>query len=184
MARLAAPAPDALTPAQQRLSAAVGGKRSGGAARGPWGVLLHRPALMEKAAALGDYIRDDMAVAPKLRELAVIAVARHYGAPYEWHAHARSAREAGLDAAVIEAVRTRTPPPFADEAEAATHALAAELLATRAVSGATYDRAVAALGEAAVIELVTAAGFYALVATILVVFDIEAPDGAGDVLPA
>jgi 4-carboxymuconolactone decarboxylase len=52
-----------------------------------------------------------------------------------------------------------------------------ELLATQAVSDATYARAVAAFGEAGVVDLTAVAGYYATLAMILNVARTPVPAG-------
>ena len=54
----------------------------------------------------------------------------------------------------------------------------AELVATGRVSDATYARAVAALGEAGLVDLVGVVGYYTLVAFTLNAREVPAPDGA------
>lgn len=154
MARIGPIPLDQMTPEQRRINDAIAGKRGGGPAKGPFGVWLRTPALAEKAAALGDYLRAELTIPPKLQELAILVVARHWTAQYEWHAHARHAAEVGIDPAIVEAIRTRREPKIA-----------------------AYARAVMLLGEQAVVDLVTTIGFYVMVAVVLVGFRVDIPDG-------
>lgn len=183
MARIDVIPLDRMTPEQRRVNDHIASKRIGGVARGPFGLWLRRPELAEKAAAFGDYVRDELGIDRKLSELAILAIARHYTAQYEWFAHERHARKFGLADETIEAIRTRKEPALADEKEKAVYALATELLKTQTVSDATYDRALAALGEQDLIDLATTIGFYTMVAMMLVTFRVDVPDGAPDPLP-
>ena len=53
-----------------------------------------------------------------------------------------------------------------------------ELSETKALGDATYGRAVAALGEELLVELISAAGLYTMVAMLLNAFDAPVPEGA------
>ncbi len=55
--------------------------------------------------------------------------------------------------------------------------LCAELYRTREIGDATYARAIEALGEAGVVEIVAVAGFYTMVALTLNAFQVDIPDG-------
>ncbi len=174
MARL--PMPDKLTARQREvLDAITAGPRGG--ARGPFAALLRSPELCEKAQELGAFCRFGTSLGPRLSELAILVTAREWTAQYEWFAHARLAREAGLDEAVIDAIRDRRRPEGMAEDEAAIYDLATELYAAKRVSDAAYGRAVAALGEAGVVETIGVMGYYCLVSMVLNVSGVELPEG-------
>src|ERR1700737_4199412 len=88
---------------------------SRGSIRGPFGVLLHSPELARRAAALGGYLRYESSLDPRLRETAVMATAGLNDCAYEWAAHEPIAREAGVPAEVIDAIRQRRPADLAAE---------------------------------------------------------------------
>ena len=180
MARLPPTPREALTPEQLRVNDLVqaGRGRSGGLAGGPFAVLLRDPALTEKVVALYHHLRHDLAAPQRLCELAILVTARAWTAQYEWYAHEKHAVPAGLDAAVVDAIRHRRKPVFTKQDEAITYELATELQERRALSEATYARAVELLGERLVIELVTLIGFYTMLAILLVGFDVDIPQDA------
>ncbi len=116
MPRLAPLDLDKLTPDQKKVAdAIVAGPR--GALRGPFEPWLRSPHLADRAQKLGEYCRFNSSLPQDLAELAICLVGRHFKAQYEFYAHARLAKEAGLAPAIIEAVRTRATPPFTREAE-------------------------------------------------------------------
>ena len=174
---------DRMTPEQRRINDAIAGKRGGGPAKGPFGLWLRTPELAEKAAALGDYLRANLVIPQKLQELAILVVARHWTAQYEWFAHARHAAAVGIDPAVVEAIRTRREPVIRDDKEAIVYRVAKELCESRNLSDDAYARAITLLGEQAVIDLVTTIGFYVMVAVVLVGFRVDIPDGGAKPLP-
>ena len=66
--------------------------------RGPFSVLMHSPGLAQKVMEAGAQVRLGSTLTQTERELAVIAVAREKDAGYEWAAHVRAGRAAGLRA--------------------------------------------------------------------------------------
>jgi len=174
---------DEMTPEQRRINDAIAGKRGGGQAKGPFGIWLRTPALAAKAAAFGDHLRAELSIPQKLQELAILVVARHWSAQYEWFAHARHAAEVGIEPAIVEAIRTRRAPSISDDKEAIVYRVAKELCETRNLSDDAYARAVTLLGEQAVVDLVTTIGFYVMVAMVLVGFRVDVPDGGPKPLP-
>jgi len=117
------------------------------------------------------------ALEPRLSELAILCTARHWTAQFEWYAHEPMARDGGLAQTVIDAVRERRRPDFAHADEAAVYDFCGELYADGRVSQATYERAVAELGQRGVVDLVGILGYYALVSMTLNVFEMPLPDG-------
>lgn len=180
MARLPPTPREALSPEQLRVNELIqaGRGRSGGLAGGPFGVLLRDPALTEKVVALYHHLRHELTAPQRLCELAILVTARAWTAQYEWYAHAKHAVPAGLDAAVVEAIRDRRKPNFSKQDEEIVYELAAELQERRSLSEATYARARDVLGETILIELVTLVGFYTMLAILLVGFDVDIPKDA------
>lgn len=80
-------------------------------------------------------------LAPRLRELVILHVAKLADAPYVWQQHEPAARAGGVTDAEIDALASGTIPSRLDPAEAA-----ALRFSTSAVSGAVSDHAFAAAG--------------------------------------
>jgi 4-carboxymuconolactone decarboxylase len=171
---------EALSPEQLRVNDLIqaGRGRSGGLAGGPFAIWLRDPALTERTVALYHHLRHELTAPQRLCELAILVTARAWTAQYEWHAHEKHAVPAGLDAAVVDAIRNRRTPVFSKQDEAITYGLAIELQERRALSEASYAKAREVLGETLLIELVTLIGFYTMLAVVLVGFDVEIPRGA------
>lgn len=176
MTRLAELAPDRMTAEQKRIHDEIAAAR-GGHARGPFAIWLRRPDLADAANRLGNVLRRKSRFESRLFELMVLVVMRHWSAQYAWHVHEAAARNAGLDSAIIDAIRARRRPDFKREDERLIYDTITELNESRALSPAAYERALAALGQDLLIELVAGAGFYTMVAMTLVGFDVPAVDG-------
>ncbi len=176
MPRLAPLDLDNLTPEQKKVAdAIVSGPRGG--LRGPFEPWLRSPTLADRAQKLGEYCRFDNSLPNDLSELAICLVGRHFKAQYEFYAHARLARQAGLSAEIVEAIRTRATPPFTREVERVIYDFVTEYLETNRVAQANYKRAVDAFGEQGVVDLVGVCGYYMLVSMTLNVFEMPLPPG-------
>jgi len=151
---------------QQRVAQAVASGPRGGL-RGPFHTLLRSPELADRVRHLGDYIRYEGIVPAPLRELAILLVARHWSASYEWHAHRRHAATAGLDPAIADAIEVGARPEKLSADEALVYEFVSELLSTGDVSDPTFDAAKARFGERMLVELVGTAGYYSFIALVL-----------------
>lgn len=169
--------PSTLTPDEKKLHDEIAGPR-GGAVGGPFAVWMRRPEIAARANEFGNAIRLNGTLDKRLFELAVLVIARYWSAQYEWFVHEPAARNAGLDDAIIEAIRHGRAPTFTAANERLVYDLTGELCATRTVSDATYERATAALGTELLIELITVIGFYTIAAMVINVFDAPVPNGA------
>ncbi len=174
--RLTTIKPEQMSPEQRAvLEATIAGKR--GRMPPPAEAWLHSPVLAQRAQHLGEFIRYDTSLPPALNELAILVTAKHWNSHYEWYAHRRLALAAGLDAAIIDAIRDGRDPPLADAGARAIYDYATALHRNRHVSQAQHDAMVAAYGERGVVELVGTCGYYTLVSMTLNAFDVPLPDG-------
>ncbi len=167
--------PESLSPEQKAVHDRIAGTR-GGVVRGPFAIWLRQPAIADAADRLGTILRQG-SLDKRLFELMVLVVARHWSAQYEWYAHAKQGLAAGLTADVVDAVKERRKPLFARDDERLLYDLVTEMNESKTLSQATYDRALGALGLDQTIELVTAIGFYTMVAIMLNGFDAPVPHG-------
>jgi 4-carboxymuconolactone decarboxylase len=142
---------------------------------GPFNAYLYTPKIGDAAQTLAGLLRFDSMLPGDLREIAICAVGQHWQADYEFYAHAKVARNEGVDEATIEALRQGKPP--ADPKHAAIAGFVREMLAERKVSDATYAAAHAILGDQGMVELVLLAGCYCMVSANLNVFRPPFPDG-------
>lgn len=134
---------------------------------GPFIPLLRSPELMNRARAMGDYLRYKSSLPPRLSEFVILLTARRWTQQYEWNAHQAPALQGGLRADIVAAVAEgRRPERLADDEEA-VYALWDELQAHQSVSDATYARAIATLGEQGVIDALGITGYYTMLAMVL-----------------
>ncbi len=167
--------PATMSPEQQRVAAAISGAR--GNVRGPFTVWLRNPKLAELANTLGIALRDSKTIERRLFELAVITVCRAWSVQYAWSAHVGAAEKAGVAPETIAAIRDNRRPDFKRDDERVVYDVATEIMQTKELSQATYDRAVAQFGIEGTVDLVSTVGYYAMVGIFLKSFDVPTPTG-------
>jgi 4-carboxymuconolactone decarboxylase len=168
--------PADLGPEQQKIWQEIAsGPR--GSVPAPLQIWLRSPALAENAQRLGAFCRYGTSLEPRLSELAILLTARHWTAHYEWYAHEKFARKAGIGDAVIAAIAARRKPELSREDEQAVYDFCQEYYRDHRVDDATFARAMAQLGERGVVDLVGIMGYYALISATLNVFEVPVPPG-------
>jgi 4-carboxymuconolactone decarboxylase len=162
------PMPDAAAMSADQRAAAqalIASPRKG--VYGPFLPLLRSPALLDRMAKVGEYLRFESVLDARIRELATCAVARHVSNQFEWKMHAPLARQAGVAEATIEALRAGARPRQLPADEEAALDFVRELLATHGISDPTYAAALAAFGEQGLVELTTLIGYFATVSWLM-----------------
>lgn len=175
MARLPDPF-STLTPDAKRVYEKITAKR-GQMRGGPFASLMHHPALAEKVGDLGEFLRFGGTLPGDIREMAILITARSVNQAYEWVAHARIGRTEKLPDDVIERIRTRgdlatLPPRYARPAQVVQHVLRYE-----SIPQGLQDEVKSELGMTELMELVTLAGQYRMIAGVLFAFDSPLPEG-------
>lgn len=182
MARIPPITEGTLTPAQRRVyDKVVAGPRGG--VIGPLRAVLHSPELADRWQALGEYLRFNSSLPLALRELAIICAGRYWNSELEWQVHARVARDTGIAADVIEAIRTATAPSFKNADEAAVYRLTRELLHSGHASDEAYDEVRERLGVEGIVDLVALVGYYSMVAMTLNAHAVPLPSFSSAIEP-
>ena len=150
----------------------------GYAIRGPWVVLLRSPPVMRAVRMMNDYLRFKSQVAESIKEMMILIAAREWTQQYVWNSHYPAALKAGLRRETADAISVRKRPAGMSGDEEAAYDLATEILAFKRVSDATYARAVAAFGEAGVIDLLSIVGQYSSLAIVMNTTQTPLPEGA------
>jgi 4-carboxymuconolactone decarboxylase len=146
-----------------------------GALAGPFGLMLHDPALGRPLQELGSALRYRSGLSDRLREIAILAVAAATGSEFERYAHERVGRAAGLTEEELTDLAARRF-TSADAVEAAGYLFCRRLLDERSdLTDVEYAELHEALCEITLIELVVLVGYYRTLAQLLNVFDIGAP---------
>ena len=150
---------------------------------GPFNAFLHLPALGKHWSAIGEGLRFRTVLDRGLFELAVLIIAVHWRSGHEWAAHARLAREAGIDQAVIDALRRGERPSLSRPEEEAVFQFVHQLVTKRRVDDSAYETLVSVLGKDQVVELANTVGYYLALAAMLNAFDVHPPKDLDDPWP-
>jgi 4-carboxymuconolactone decarboxylase len=148
-----------------------------GQVRGPFAVWLRNPELAEYTLRLQDLFASRVKLERRLVQLIILVSARLATAQFAWFVHEPHALKLGVAPDIIEAIRERRTPTFTREDERLVYDITLELNSTRSLSEATYRRGIAMFGEQALVELVSAVGFYVMVAMTLNAFEVPVPGG-------
>jgi 4-carboxymuconolactone decarboxylase len=148
-----------------------------GSLQGPFNAMLYSPVVGGPLQDLGAALRFRTAFTKREREIATLVVAAHHRSDYEWYAHERLARRAGLTDDELTGLRTGTEPVLADARERIIYQVARALVTDGDLTGPVFTEAVATLGRPALVELVTLVGYYSTLALQMRVFRVGVPEG-------
>lgn len=173
--RYAPAAADALNDAQRAVFDQIAaGPR--GRVLAPHRLLIASPRLADIAQRMGAFLRYDSSLRPSLSELAILVVARHWSADYEWAHHRPLALQVGVPPSVVDALENDEAPQFDDDQAAALHAAARMLLTTGRLDDATFVWATTTLGDEGFVDLIGILGYYSMLAMLLNAY--ETPSNA------
>ena len=144
---------------------------------GPFNAMVHAPDAGGPLGSLGAALRFGTSLGRRLTEVAILTVATRWQAEFEWSAHARIAREAGVPDAVVDAIGAGKEPVFAADDERIVHATVGELITSGHLSPASYAAAHELLGNTGVVELVALCGYYTTISFLLNAFEVAPPAG-------
>lgn len=173
---------DQMTARQREVAADIAsGPR--GALKGPFLALIHNPELASRVQALGEHLRFGTGLSQHLVEIGVLVTARRWSCQYEWHAHARIAREAGVTDSIIDAIAVDARPSVMSADEALIYQFAHETVWQGSPSGDSFDALTARFGKPATLDVMAVCGYYTLLAFVLNAADFTLPAGASQLVP-
>jgi len=184
MPRLDTLDPEQLNDAQREVYDAIqSGPRGKMPLVGPFAVWVRSPTIGNAVQTLGGVARFGTDLTEDVKEVAICTVGAHYHAKFEFAAHARLARNAGVDSEAVDALQAGAAPSFPNDEQATAHAVAKQLVEQHRIQDETYAKAVDLFGEARLIELVSIIGYYTLVSFTLNAFEVPLGDNMDDPFP-
>ena len=181
MARLPNLEKDQLSPADQPFYESIADSR--GSVRGPYGVLLHSPDLAARVAHTGTYVRFNFDMSEALKETIIITTAREIRSQYEFSAHARLARQAGVSDDTIKAIANGSAPAGLSGDEELLVRYVKELVQNHKITDQTFNAVKDKFGTQRTVEITGLVGHYLLVGQILLAFEVDLPDGVEPEIP-
>ena len=175
--------PEAMSPAQREVAAEISaGPR--GEVRGPFIALLHNPELARRVQKLGEHLRWEGKLPPRLKELAVLVTARRWICQHEWVMHSKLALSGGLAPELVEAIRQGKEPHGMSEEERAVYTFCREAHATGRVGEEAFQSIQNRFGLDGALELLALNGYYTLMAMVLNTAGLPLPGNAEPPLKA
>jgi 4-carboxymuconolactone decarboxylase len=114
---------------------------------------------------------------PHVRELAILVACRETNYNLEWNGHEPAAIKAGVDAKVVDVVRTGGALTGLDDADAAVIRFGRELIGDRKMSSATFAKAEQLYGQKGAMDLVAVMSTYAVSGFYAIAVDEHPPAG-------
>jgi 4-carboxymuconolactone decarboxylase len=188
--RLPWPIPEELgEPARALYDCIAGGPRAAGPQvfpltdadgrlNGPFNAMLVNPEVGAAVQELGSAIRYKTRFAARAREIAILELAQLRRSEFEWYAHVRIGRQAGLTADELSSLRTGDVATTFSAAERMVRDVVRHLVVERDLDDATYFAASELLGEQDLYYVVALVGHYESLALALRVFRTPLPAGA------
>ncbi|MFD5002957.1 carboxymuconolactone decarboxylase family protein [Streptomyces mutabilis] len=136
------------------------------------GLLLHHPALAESFLTFSAHLLARNSLPDKVRELAILRVARRRGCRYEWEQHVVIGRRAGVTEEELEQVRAG--------ADTLVNRAVDELETSSTLSDGTYARLAREFDSRQLLDFVFTVGAYGMLAAALNTFEVEPDAGLGD----
>lgn len=144
-------------------------------------LMAHAETSFRPLLRLGTSILGQQQLSAKLRELAILRVARLEQAEYEWVQHVPIAKAAGVgDAQVAALEQDRLDEDVFDALERAVLRFTDEVVEQATASEGLVKELSERLSDRELVELLLAIGFYMTVARLMNVCDIDLEPPAGD----
>jgi len=140
-----------------------------GSVPSPFLAMLDVPELADTIQKVGEQIRFAGCLDGADRELAILATAATVGCGYEWHYHAPIAQKAGLELEAIDATRGGIKPGSEGARWAVLIRFCESVVRDRNVSDTQLAGIVALVGREGASELIAICGYYALLASFIMI---------------
>jgi 4-carboxymuconolactone decarboxylase len=118
-----------------------------------------------------------------LKETIIITTAREIRSQYEFSAHARLARQAGVSDDTIKAIANGSAPAGLSGDEELLVRYVKELVQNHKITDQTFNAVKDKFGTQRTVEITGLVGHYLLVGQILLAFEVDLPDGVEPEIP-
>ncbi len=145
--------------------------------RGPAGLHLYSTKTVDAHNEINRYLRHEAGFDPKIREVAILTVAREMDSRFEWAAHEPEALKVGVAPDAIDVIKHRKSTAGLSEIEAAIIEFGRQAVGKHTVDAAAYVRLKAFFTPEQLVDLVLLMGNYAGTAVLLAAFDMQVADG-------
>jgi 4-carboxymuconolactone decarboxylase len=145
--------------------------------RGPSGIYLYSTKTVEPHTTINRYLRHEAGFDPKVREVAILTVAREMDSRFEWAAHEPEALTVGVAPEIIEVIKHRKPTAGLSELDAAIIEFGRQVVGKHKVTSEAFARLKALFAPHQLVDLALLMGDYAGTAILLAAMDMQVPEG-------
>ena len=142
---------------------------------GPYTALMHVPELADRVASVGEYLRFHGRLPGFEREFAILLTAKLNQSRFEWVVHEPVARKEGLQEEYLEYVRSGKESELTPRLKLIV-SLINSLSQEKVLSQKIYAELENNFSRDEIIELVSIAGFYQMLALVIAAFDVPEPE--------
>src|ERR1700761_5298823 len=143
--------------------------------RGPAGIHLYSTKTVEAHGTINRYLRHEAGFDPKVREVAILTVAREMDSRFEWAAHEPEALTVGVAPEVVDVIKYRKSTAGLSELDAAIIEFGRQAVGQHKVCPEVFARLKALFAPSKLVDLVLLMGDYAGTAILLAAFDMQVP---------
>lgn len=147
---------------------------------GPFNPWLRAPAAGIHLQALGSAVRSETSLDPVVTEIAILTVVSHWGAEFEWQAHAAMAKSLKVADTVLVALRHGKDPDLPSKAQRIAHTACKQIVQNGSLDEATYLEVQGEFGDRGTVELVSICGYYSAVSFVINTFVVLPPAPSRD----
>ncbi|MCS0631183.1 carboxymuconolactone decarboxylase family protein [Telluria mixta] len=165
--------------AQQKVIARLGEGR--GRIPTPFNIWLHNPRLAEGMEIIGTHVDHSPVLSEAETEVAILATAVFWRAPYVIANHRRHALKAGVPEEAVAAILAGRRPENVDGRLGVVCDAVGDILAGGVIDDARFAAYEATLGRAAIAELLVTIGYFTSVSLAMSLHALPPRDGTGDV---
>src|SRR5579863_6621069 len=121
--------------------------------RGPAGIHLYSTKTVDAHNTINRYLRHEAGFDPKIREVAILTVAREMDSRFEWAAHEPEALTVGVAPSVIDVIKHRKSTASLSEIEAAIIEFGRQAVGKHKVTSAAFARLKALFAPEQLVDL-------------------------------
>ncbi len=125
---------------------------------------MHSPEVMNRARAMGDYLRFGSSIGMKLSEFVIMITAREWSSDYIWGGHYPIALREGVAEKIVAAISEGRHPSNMSDDEEMTYDFSTELHKNKRVSDETYNRVEKRFGKKGAVDMTAINAYYTLLA--------------------
>lgn len=149
-------------------------KAEGGPVGGPYWAYIRLPRLMRLAQDISSCLGQG-GLSKRERQVAILAIARFWGAEYPWAAQTRAALSIGLEQAIIDTINAGGVPRLDNPREKMAYDVAVELLESHKLADATYAGASKLFNDKELVSLIATIGQFSMTCLTTIAYDCTPP---------